>query len=526
VRRRRRIIQDLGAIAAGVAAPMTLTALFRSAETDRRHRPDLRLVPIMLAAYAAAFLGDGVGTVAGLLFWAACAVAGFAFLARTKRRTAAAMLLVGAGVGVAATTRIMVLRDGPIPDLAAAHSTATVEAVVTDDPRTITTKHGPLVIVPARAELVSTADAAYRVRVPVTVMTSSTELWRSLLPSTRLRITGRLAPPGDGWPDAALLSTRRAPDVIGGPSLLQRFAGRLRQDLRDACKGLPADPRGLVPGLVIGDTSEEPASLAEAFRDTGLTHLTAVSGENLVFLLGAVMPLARIAGVRGRMLTLFGLAVVIGFTVLARPEPSMVRASVMSLLGLAVAATGRQARGVPLLCAGAVLLLLADPWLARSYGFALSFSATAGLFILAPGWQERLRYRRVPARIAESLACTAAAETFCLPILVSLTAAITPLSLPANLLAEFCVGPATVLGAAALVAAAVWLPLGQAVAWLAQWPTDGIVGVARYGSRLPGAVVHWPSGAAGTCALLAAYAVVIMATAAVSARRTTRRGAR
>jgi competence protein ComEC len=346
-----------------------------------------------------------------------------------------------------------------------------------------------------------------------------TAQWHGLLPSTRIRATGKLAPAGDGWPDAAIFSTHLHPSIIKGPNLLQRIAGRLRQGLRDACSGLPADQRGLIPGLVIGDVSEEPDSLAEAFRATGLTHLTAVSGENLVFVLGAAMPVARLAGVRGRVLTLFGIAVVIGFTVLARPEPSMVRASVMSLLGLAVIATGRRSRGIPILCAGAIVLLLADPWLAHSYGFALSFAATAGLFVLAPGWQDKLSRRRVPHRIAESLACTAAAETFCLPILVSLTAVITPLSLPANLLAEFCVGPATVLGAAALVMAAVWLPLGTACAWLAQWPTEGIVGVARYGSELPGATVHWPSGTAGTCALLGLYAGVVITMFAVSSRR-------
>jgi competence protein ComEC len=244
-----------------------------------------------------------------------------------------------------------------------------------------------------------------------------------------------------------------------------------------------------------------------------------VSGANLVFVLSAAMPVARAAGVRGRALTVTGLAVILGFTILARPEPSMVRASVMSVLGLAVAATGRRARGLPLLCGGAVVLLLIDPWLAASYGFLLSLSATAGLFILAPGWQERLRRRGFPHRVAESLACTAAAETFCLPILVSLTATITLLSLPANLLAEFFVGPATVLGAAALVAAAMWPPLGRSLAWLAQWPADAVVGVARTGSRLPGATVPWPAGIAGTCAVLGIYAAVLVVPAALAARR-------
>jgi competence protein ComEC len=527
---------------------MSLTATYRSVEHDSRPRRDLRLVPILMAAYVAAFIGNGFASQAALLLWAGCAVVGLSLLLRsgirrqevhyanhishqpgrrvptssdqtptrtkTRRRTLAAACFVAAGAGTAATARTLAVHTGPLPRLAAEHAQATVEAVVTDDPRTATSLHGPFAVVPLRVERVN----EYRTRLPATALASDPDAWR-FLPSTRVRITGRLRPPRGDTPDAATLSVYRPPQVLAGPNALQRLAGRLRQALRDACVHLPADPRGLVPGLVIGDVSQEPAGLAVAFRDTGLSHLTAVSGENLIFILTTAMPIARLAGVRGRFLTLTGLAVVIGFTVLARPEPSMVRASVMAVLGLLLAAVGRRARGLPLLCAGGTLLLLFDPWLARSYGFALSLSATAGLFVLAPGWQQALIDRRVPHRIAESLACTAAAETFCLPIMVSFTAAITPLSLPANLLAEFFVGPATVLGAAALLAAAVWLPLGSAVAWLAQWPADGIVAVARYGSRLPGATVGWPDGLGGALVLLAVYALVFLITAAAAKRK-------
>lgn len=517
-------------------------------------------MPILLAAYGAAWFGDGQASYAALLLWALCGVGGVALLiaarprppaptasragnapaaeaeattiptrakrstkpspktsTKTRRRTLAAASLIAAGAGTAATTRAIATHTGPLPRLAAAHAQAAVDAVVADDPRIATSLHGPFAIVPVRVERVNGLPT----RLPATVLASRPDEWR-FLPSTRLHFTARLRPARPDTPDAAALSVRRSPQVLAGPNPLQRLAGRLRQGLRDACAGLPADPRGLLPGLVIGDVSQEPASLSAAFRTTGLSHLTAVSGENLAFVLAAAMPIARLAGLRGRFLTLGGVAVVLGFTVLARPEPSMVRASVMALLSLLLAAIGRRARGIPLLCAGGTLLLLFDPWLARSYGFALSLSATAGLFVLAPGWQRALADRGVPHRIAESLACTAAAEAFCLPVLVSLTAEITPLSIPANLLAEVCVGPATVLGAAALLGAAVWLPLGRAVAWLAQWPTDGIVAVAKNGAQLPGATVSWPGGLAGSAALLAVYAVLFLVLAAAAPRKEAR----
>src|SRR6185437_12431579 len=75
-----------------------------------------------------------------------------------------------------------------------------------------------------------------------------------------------------------------------------------------------------------------------------------------------------------------------GFVVLARPSPSVLRAAGMGGVGIIAAALSRRPRGLPALAAAAVVLLIVDPWLARSAGFALSAAATAGLLLLAPRW--------------------------------------------------------------------------------------------------------------------------------------------
>ncbi|GAA1995192.1 hypothetical protein [Catenulispora subtropica] len=296
---------------------MSLTAIYRFVDVDHRPRRDLRLVPVLLAAYGAAWVGDGQATYAALLLWAVCGAAGVALLVaarrpptpttaaqpapgppaptprlappppppshrtnpeadprtrtKTRRRTLAAACLIAAGAGTAATTRAIATHTGPLPRLAAAHAQAAADAVVTGDPRIAASLHGPFAIVPVRVERVD----GVRVRLPATVLASRPDEWR-FLPSTRVRFTARLRPARPDTPDAAALSVRRPPQVLAGPSMLQSLAGRLRQGLRDACAGLPADPRGLLPGLVIGDVSQEPAGLAAAFHVTGLSHLTAL----------------------------------------------------------------------------------------------------------------------------------------------------------------------------------------------------------------------------------------------------------
>ena len=199
------------------------------------------------------------------------------------------------------------------------------------------------------------------------------------------------------------------------------------------------------------------------------------------------------------------------FVVLARPSPSVLRAAVMGVIALLALATGARRQAMPALCAAVLVLVLFAPELAPQAGFALSTLATAGLLVLAPVWRRRLA-RRLPDWLAEAVAVPAAAQVACTPVIVAISGQLGLLAVPANLLAVPAVGPATVLGVVAALVAPVWLPLAQAVAWLAYLPTAWLVLVARVGARLPGAglglTTGWP-GALLALALLAGVGLVL-----------------
>ena len=152
-----------------------------------------------------------------------------------------------------------------------------------------------------------------------------------------------------------------------------------------------------------------------------------------------------------------------------------------------------------------LLLVLYDPWLARSYGFLLSVLATGALLTLAPRWSAALRRRRVPPRLAEALAAAAAAQAVCAPVVAVLSARVSLVAVPCNLLAEFAVAPATVLGFAALATAPVAMPVAEALAWCASWPAGWIADVARTGAALPGGGVDWPGSWGGALLLRAGH---------------------
>jgi competence protein ComEC len=303
--------------------------------------------------------------------------------------------------------------------------------------------------------------------------------------------------------------------VVGGPSRAQRWAGRLRAGLREATDRLSPDARALLPGLVVGDTSRVTPELDDAFKETDLAHLLAVSGGNFTLLLALFLGppgLAQRAERRGvaarlgiplRGTALLGGALMLGFVVVCRPDPSVLRAAACGAIALLALATGRRRSLIPALAAAVLLLVLFDPWLARSYGFLLSVLATGALLTVAPGWSAALRRRRVPPRLAEGLAAAAAAQALCAPVVAVLSARVSLVAVPCNLLAEFAVAPATVLGFAALATAPVAMPVAKWSAWCAGWPTGWIAGIARTGGSLPGNGVDWRADWTGALLLAA-----------------------
>ncbi|MEV4443494.1 ComEC/Rec2 family competence protein, partial [Streptomyces sp. NPDC049577] len=272
-----------------------------------------------------------------------------------------------------------------------------------------------------------------------------------------------------------------------------------------------------------GDTSRVPPDLDDAFRATGLTHLLAVSGGNLgvllVLLIGPPALAARAErrglaarlGVPLRLTAVLGGVLVLGFVVVCRPEPSVLRAAACGLVTLLALGTGRRRALLPALAAAVLLLVLYDPWLARGYGFLLSVLATGALLTLAPRWSAALRRHGVPARVAEALAAAAAAQAVCAPVIAVLSARVSLVAVPCNLLAGPAVAPATVLGFAALVTAPFAPPLAAILARPAGWAASWVAAVARRGAELPGAEFAWPDGWTGGLLLAALTAVAVLA---------------
>src|SRR4051812_4686410 len=366
-------------------------------------------------------------------------------------------------------------------------------------------------------------------------------------PGTGLVLRGTLRtprPPRDGGFDEAAYLRRRgvAGELVldGASSSGARRGGlagavdRMRIHAeRSVSAGLRHEEAGLLRGMVLGEDEQIAEGVRDDFRASGLAHLLAVSGQNVMLLAALAAPLLAAAGLSPRARACVLLALIGVYVLLAGAGPSLQRAGVMGAAGIVALTASRPAsRSYALLLAAAATLAL-NPRVSGDPGWQLSFAAVVGILVLAPSLRGGVR--PVPRARAEGVAITVAATLCTAPLLAYHFGSVPLASLPANLLALPAVAPAMWLGMLkiglgqvaaigggaghAAVASADALgrladPLVGYIAWLAERFGAG----HGSGLRLP---LHRP------WAVVAAYAVLAVAAGALAriARRAEPRSA-
>src|SRR6476646_3475368 len=234
--------------------------------------------------------------------------------------------------------------------------------------------------------------------------------------------------------------------------------------------GMPEREAALARGFVLGEDDEVDAQTEEDFRRAGLSHLLAVSGQNVTLLALLAMPLLGAFGVPLRERLVWVLALIAVYVPVAGAGPSIQRAGVMGALGLLATLGGRRASRLYTLAVAALVTLAIDPGVATDVGWQLSFAAVLGILLLAAPLRERLesslgrgRWRRA---LAEGLAVTVAATLATAPLIAFHFETLSTTTLAANVLALPAVAPAMWLGmCAAALAQLPGIPL-EPLNWL------------------------------------------------------------
>jgi competence protein ComEC len=305
---------------------------------------------------------------------------------------------------------------------------------------------------------------------------------------------------------------------------------RLRERAEKALgSGTPRAESALLRGFVLGEDDRIDPQTVDEFQRSGLAHLLAVSGQNVLLLALMAMPLLGLLGLplRARLVCVLGLIAV--YVPMAGAGPSIQRAGVMGAAAIVATLSSRPvSRWYSLLLAAAATLAL-NPRAIGDPGWQLSFAAVLGIALWAaplraalspddPGGAQRLR-----VAIAEGAAVTLAATVATAPLMAHHFERVSVAALPANLLAAPAVAPAMWLGM-----------LAAAVGQFPGVPAEPLTFLAGLFAAYVEQVAHWlgspdwaqVSVAVSGIAATGLLALLVVAGRLLSARAVSRRALR
>jgi competence protein ComEC len=297
--------------------------------------------------------------------------------------------------------------------------------------------------------------------------------------------------------------------VVGKRGGLGGVADRLRRWLRrSSSPGLTGERRALVEGVLLGDDGGLSDGTKQAFRRSGLYHLLAVSGQNVVLLAGGVLALSLALGI-GRAWGHLGALAGIGAYVLAvGPQPSVIRAAIAGAAVSVAWLAGRLRDAWHLLLVAACALLAWNPYTLFDAGFQLSFGAVAAIFVLGGPFLRVLEGYPMPEWLRSAVAISAACTLVTAPLLWFEFGRVPLYGVAANAIAEPAMPLLLGLSFSAAAVAPFASSVAVALAWLNGWVAVYIATCARAVSALPGAQVSGRAAAAAAVASLCGTVLV------------------
>jgi competence protein ComEC len=287
--------------------------------------------------------------------------------------------------------------------------------------------------------------------------------------------------------------------VVGRRGGVGGVADALRRWLRRASSpGLGGQRRDLVEGVVLGDDGGLSDNLKQAFRRSGLYHLLAVSGQNVVLLAGAVLGVCIALGIARRWAHLGALAAIGAYVLAVGPQPSVIRAAVAGAAVSVAWLLGRLRDAWHVLLLAAIVLLAWNPYTLFDAGFQLSFAAVVAIFVLGGPLTRELEGYPMPAVLRPILAISVACSLATAPLLWAQFGRVPVFGILANALVEPVVPALLWLAFAAAAVDPVAPQLAELLAWLNGWVAAYIAVCARVVAALPGAQLSGKEAALAT----------------------------
>jgi competence protein ComEC len=236
----------------------------------------------------------------------------------------------------------------------------------------------------------------------------------------------------------------------------------------------PDPEASLLAGILLGIEAGIPDDVGRSFRETGTTHIIAISGFNITIVAGLF---SRIFGRllnprRGALAAILGIGI---YTLLVGGDAAVLRAAIMGGCSILAHQIGRRQHGINAAALASLIMIIFNPQLPWDISFQLSLSATMGLILYADLFSQKFfelssrilpmeAAQRITQPVSEYFLFTFAAQITTFPVMLfhfhsfSISTFLTnPAILPVQ-------PPIMILGGLAVILGMIWDPLGRAAA--------------------------------------------------------------
>jgi len=241
---------------------------------------------------------------------------------------------------------------------------------------------------------------------------------------------------------------------------------------------------GLASALLLGVRDDLDTELSQGFRNSGCTHILALSGMHLAILSGILAFLIR-KPLGIRWASLAGAIFVLFYVFVAGSQPSLVRAAIMYLIGTFAVWGLLKARPLPLLCMAFIIQLLFQSETGVSFSFILSYLALLGILTLGEAVRDLFR-GRLPELLGAGLSASIGAFVLTAPVVAFYFASVRPIGILAGLVAAPVASVFMVLSLAALAAGFLPFPVWNIINFALTWIYRFLESFINLTGRVPG----------------------------------------
>lgn len=229
------------------------------------------------------------------------------------------------------------------------------------------------------------------------------------------------------------------------------FANNLKQKIiANINKVLPEDTKELFLGILIGYDDNLSEDIEVSFRKSSLTHLLAVSGSHIAYIITGLAFSLKLLKVPKKVVNIITIIFLILFMYIVDFSPSVVRASIMGIILLLSIILYKENDVLTTISLSILLILLENPYKILNIGLLLSYFATIGIIcgtkLKSKEEEKKNVLKTILNYLKELILITLYANIFVIPITVYNFNTISLTFVISNLIAGILIGPITIGG--------------------------------------------------------------------------------